>query len=146
MLPTSTSWQWWFRRLDLTLAAVICAALAAGVHLYIWWLETVAWMRPETRAVFGIASEDDARITRSLAFNQGYYNLFLAVVALVGVALVLADAPAAGWALLFAGCGSMTAAAVVLVSAGGRRYLRAALAQGTLPTLAVAAGIVALSA
>ncbi len=130
----------------MTFAAVMCAALAAGVHLYIWWLESVAWMRPETRAVFGIASEDDARITRSLAFNQGFYNLFLAVITVVGVALVVSDYLAPGWALMLAGCGSMAAAAVVLIAAGGRRYLRAALAQGALPTAAVVTGVLAIVA
>ncbi len=124
--------------------ALVPAALAALVHVGIFWLESVAWTRPATRRIFGIASEDDARVTRALAFNQGFYNLFLAIVTLTGIVLVLADAAAPGAALLLAGCGSMTAAAVVLV-ATSRRYARAAAIQGALPAVTVALTCVALA-
>ncbi|WP_062465736.1 DUF1304 domain-containing protein [Demequina maris] len=124
-------------------AAMVLAGLAALVHAYIFWLESVAWMRPSTRRVFGIASEDDARVTRALAYNQGFYNLFLAVVAAVGIVLLATGATAAGAALVYAGCGSMVAAALVLIS-GSRAYARAAAIQGTLPLLAVVALTVAL--
>jgi len=118
-------------------AALVLAGLAALVHVAIFWLESIAWMRPQTRRVFGMASEDDARLTRPLAFNQGFYNLFLAVIAAVGIVLAAGEATAAGAALVFAGCGSMAAAAVVLL-ATSRRFARAAAVQGVLPGLAVA--------
>ncbi|WP_062526704.1 DUF1304 domain-containing protein [Demequina rhizosphaerae] len=124
-------------------AAMVLAGLAALVHVAIFWLESVAWMRPETRRVFGIASEDDARVTRTLAYNQGFYNLFLAVVAAVGIVLLAAGSTAAGAALVYAGCGSMAAAAVVLVS-GSRAYARAVAFQGVLPLLALVALTVAV--
>ncbi|MDN4490978.1 DUF1304 domain-containing protein [Demequina sp. SYSU T00068] len=121
----------------MTVAALVLAALAAAIHVYIWWLESVTWMTPRTRAVFGIASEDDARVTRGLAFNQGFYNLFLAVVTAVGIVLLWTGSEAAGAALVYAGCGSMAAAAAVLLASGGRTYSRAAAVQGALPALAL---------
>ncbi|MDN4475863.1 DUF1304 domain-containing protein [Demequina sp. SYSU T00192] len=119
-------------------AAMVLAGLAALVHVYIFWLESVVWMRPATRRVFRIASEDDARTTRALAYNQGFYNLFLAVVTVVGIVLLATGSTPAGAALVYAGSGSMVAAALVLVS-GSRAYARAAAIQGTLPLLAVVA-------
>lgn len=130
----------------MIVAAQVLAALAAAVHVYIWWLESVTWLSPRTRAVFGVASEDEARVTRGLAFNQGFYNLFLAIVSVVGVVLLATGPTAAGAALVYAGCGSMAAAAAVLIASGGRRYARAALVQGTLPALAVVALTVGLLA
>ncbi len=68
----------------------MCAVLAGLVHVYIFFLESVAWTSPRVRRVFGIASESEAQATRTLAFNQGFYNLFLAIGAILGVVLVLA--------------------------------------------------------
>ncbi|WP_062308223.1 DUF1304 domain-containing protein [Demequina subtropica] len=127
----------------MLVAACVLAGLAALVHVYIFWLESVAWMRPATRRVFGIESEDDARATRALAFNQGFYNLFLALVTAVGIVLLLVDEGAPGAALIYAGCGSMVLAALVLV-AGSRAYGSAAAKQGTLPLLALVALTAAL--
>ncbi|WP_062288560.1 DUF1304 domain-containing protein [Demequina phytophila] len=112
------------------------AGLAAAVHVYIFWMESFAWTRPATRKVFGIATEEEAQTTRALAYNQGFYNLFLALMAVVGIVLLALDQTAAGAALVFAGCGSMALAALVLV-AGSRSYASAAAKQGVLPLLAV---------
>ncbi|SEJ52963.1 DUF1304 domain-containing protein [Demequina mangrovi] len=127
----------------MLVATCVLAVLAALIHVGIFWLESLAWMRPETREVFGIASEHDAQVTRALAFNQGFYNLFLAIVTSVGIVLLATGSTAAGAALVYAGCGSMTAAALVLVS-GSRRYARAAALQGVVPLLAVLALTVSL--
>ena len=70
-----------------------------------------------------------------MAYNQGFYNLFLAIITLVGVAL-LKQRARVGSALALAGTGSMLAAAIVLVT-HDRSMVRAALIQGTLPALAV---------
>ena len=118
----------------MTVLAGALAALAAALHVYIWVLESFRWTQPATRRTFGV-SEADARVLAPMAYNQGFYNLFLAVVTFVGVAL-LGGAHAVGTALALAGTGSMLAAAVVLV-AHDRTKLRAGLIQGTLPLLAV---------
>ncbi|WP_062076607.1 DUF1304 domain-containing protein [Demequina globuliformis] len=127
----------------MLIAAQIFATGAALLHLYIFWLESFAWMRPSTRKVFGVASEDEARVTRSMAYNQGFYNAFLAVIALVGVIFLSTGTTAVGAALVCAGAGSMAAAALVLVTTG-RAYTSAAIKQGTLPALAVITLIIAL--
>jgi putative membrane protein len=80
-----------------------------------------------------------------MAYNQGYYNLFLAVITVVGIVLVVvADRNDAGWALVIAACGSMAAAALVLLSTGAG-YARAAVTQGTVPALAVLCAVLAIA-
>ncbi len=110
------------------------AILAALLHVYIWVLESFRWTERSTRKTFG-TSAADAEITKPLAYNQGFYNLFLAIVTLVGLAMYK-DEHLAGTALALAGTGSMLAAAIVLVT-HDRSMMRAALTQGTLPALAV---------
>jgi putative membrane protein len=125
----------------MLIAAVVFAGLAALVHVYIFVLETLRWEAPRTRQIFG-TSEQDARITRPLAANQGVYNLMLAIVTAVGIALVFA-VPAAGIALILAGTGSMLGAALYL-AASDRTKLRAATTQGVFPLIAVILTLVAL--
>ena len=116
-------------------AALVVAALAAILHVYIFVMESVTWTSPRTRAVFGM-SEEEAQTTRLLALNQGYYNLFLAIVTGAGIVATATGADAVGAALLYAGLGSMLAAAVVLV-VSARDKARAAVMQGTLPLVAI---------
>jgi len=124
--------------------ALILIALAAAIHLYVFVLESLRWTRPRTRAVFGVRTAQEAETMRLLAFNQGFYNLFLAIVAAAGVAFTAAGATAPGAALLVAGAGSMVGAGVVLI-ASDPRLLRAALVQALPPGLGlVALGIHAL--
>lgn len=113
---------------------LIFAALAALMHLFIFWMESLRWERPATRRVFGTTPEQ-AATTRQLAFNQGFYNLFLAIIAAAGVALFWW--PVVSATLLLVSLGSMLAAALVLGSTD-RRKLRAALVQGMFPALGLA--------
>jgi len=124
----------------MIVVALVLAGLAALVHVYIFVMESVTWTSAKTRAVFGTSAEE-AAATKELAYNQGFYNLFLAIVTVVGIVLVAADSEAAGAALVFAGAGSMAAAATVLfVSSPDKRG--AALKQGVVPLLAVVALLV----
>ena len=118
----------------MTIFTVGFSLLAALLHVYIWVLESFRWTHPATRRAFG-TSQAQAEATRPMAYNQGFYNLFLAIITLVGLALLRSE-HWVGSALALAGTGSMLAAAVVLVT-HDRRMLRAALTQGTLPALAV---------
>ena len=125
--------------------AVVLATIAALVHVYIFALESFLWTAPRTRATFGVASEAEARITRELAYNQGWYNLFLTIGTFAGLVLSRSDVDAtraAGVGVLLFATGSMTAAAVVLVI---RRpaLARAAAVQGLLPLAAVVLTVVA---
>src|SRR4030081_3589466 len=95
-------------------AGLVFAALAALLHVYIFTMESFQWTAPRTRATFGTTPEE-AETTKLLAFNQGFYNLFLAIVTAVGVAVMSSGGIAVGAALVFAGVGSMLAAALVLI-------------------------------
>ncbi len=120
----------------LLVISSVSAVLAGLVHVYIFFLESIAWTSPRARRTFGIASADDAQATRSLAFNQGFYNLFLAIGAILGVVLLIAGNSATGWPLVVFSTASMLGAAVVLAGTG-RRYLNSAFKQGTLPFIAL---------
>ena len=123
-------------------AGLIVAVLAALLHGYIFVMESVTWTSPRTRAVFGM-TEDEAQATKLLAFNQGFYNLFLGIVTIIGVIAAFTGAVAVGVALVFAGVGSMLAAAVVLLAAA-RDNARAAVSQGVLPLIAIVLVVIGL--
>ncbi len=125
----------------MLIAALVLAALAALVHLYIWWLESFAWTTPAARKVFG-TSPEEAELTRFLAFNQGFYNLFLAVLVAAGIIAYAVGSPLVGETLVLAGAGSMLAAAVLL-GATSAAHRAAAAKQGLLPLLAI--GLLLLS-
>jgi len=117
------------------------AALVAGlIHVMIFGLESVVFRRPSVQRTFGVG-RDDLEAVRPWAFNQGFYNLFLAVGALGGLTLLHSGAAAEGRALVLFACGSMLAAAVVLV-ATNRRMARAAAIQGAAPLVALIAVLV----
>jgi putative membrane protein len=120
----------------LITAGLVFAILAALLHVYIFVMESLTWTSPRTRATFGI-TEEQAQATKELAFNQGFYNLFLAIVTGVGVAAVFTGCTAVGAALVFAGVGSMLAAAVVLLVSSPDKA-RAAVTQGIFPLIATA--------
>lgn len=128
----------------MLIVGLVLAAAAAAFHVFIFALESLRWTEPETRKIFGVASEADAVTMKQLAFNQGFYNLFLALTVLIGVGLTIVGAPTVGLTLVFAGAGMMVAAALVLVLAD-RTKLRAAAMQGTLPLLAVIATAIGVS-
>jgi putative membrane protein len=115
------------------ITGLVLAGLAALIHIYIFVLESLRWERPATRAAFGVTAET-AAATRPLAFNQGFYNLFLAIEVVLGLAL-LGTQRRAGIGLVAFAAGSMLAAALVLVLSD-RTKLRAAAVQGGFPLLA----------
>ncbi|MCD2168775.1 DUF1304 domain-containing protein [Microbacterium sp. JC 701] len=124
--------------------ALVFAGLAALLHVYIFVLESVRWTQPKTWRTFGIADQQAADITKPMAYNQGFYNLFLAIGAFVGIVFWLVNGigDVAGRTLLIFSLGSMVAAALVLVTSG-RKYLRPASIQGTLPLIGLVLAIFA---
>ena len=70
----------------LMIIALMFISLAALLHVYIFYLEVFAWEKPAARKVFGEASVEELAITRFFAYNQGVYNLLLAIIAGIGVA------------------------------------------------------------
>ena len=126
----------------MIIAGLVFASLAALLHVYIFVMESLTWTSARTRATFGTTPET-AEITKELAFNQGFYNLFLAIVTGVGVALAFICTGAVGVALVFAGIGSMLAAALVLLLSSPDKA-RAAITQGTLPLIAIVLLVIGL--
>jgi putative membrane protein len=111
--------------------ALVLAGLAALLHVYIFWLEALAFDTAGRKA-FGVSAAD-ARVMKPWAFNQGFYNLFLAIGTAVGIAMTHSDRHA-GIALVVLGVGSMLAAALVLISSDPGKA-RGAVVQGTIPLL-----------
>ena len=123
-------------------AGLVFAGLAGLLHVYIFTMESLTWTSPRTRATFGTTPEE-AETTKLLAFNQGFYNLFLAIITGVGITAVALGHKGVGAALIFAGVGSMAAAAVVLLASAPDKA-RAALTQGTYPLIAVVLLVIGL--
>ena len=100
-------------------------------------METLWFMRPGIHRRFGAATTADAEARRLFAFNQGFYNLFLAVGVFIGLGLLHAGGnPVVGQTLVLFSCASMLGAGVVLFFSAGRPMLRAAIMQGVFPLLA----------
>ncbi len=129
------------REIVLT-AAMIFAVLASALHVLIFYMESIAWEGPLARKTFG-GTPEEARAHAFYAFNQGFYNLFLALQAIIGVVLVALGHTAIGAALMLAGTGAMLAAAIVLALASAP-HRSAAAKQGTFPLLAVVCTLAAL--
>jgi putative membrane protein len=127
----------------LVTAGLVFAILAALLHVYIFVMESLTWTSPRTRATFGTTPET-AETTKELAFNQGFYNLFLAIITGIGVVAVFMGAKTVGLALVFAGVGSMLAAALVLLLSSPDKA-RAAVTQGTLPLIAIVLLVIGLA-
>jgi putative membrane protein len=118
----------------MIILATVFVTLAAALHVGIFIMESISWTRPSIWKRFGVASQEAADTTRPLAYNQGFYNLFLAIGAILGLVFYGVGMHAAGLALILFTTGSMVAAAIVLTTTG-RGYLRPALIQGVLPLI-----------
>ena len=128
----------------MVVVGLVLCAVAAAVHLYVFVLESLLWTRPRARAVFGTTPQD-ATTTRPLAFNQGFYNLFLVIEITLGITVLALGRTAVGATLVLVGAGSMVAAGLVLLLSD-RSKARPALVQLVPPLLGGAllvAGLVA---
>lgn len=104
------------------------ALLPALIHVYIFVLESLMWGKARTNKVFGV-KDAEAQIIKPFAFNQGFYNLFLAIAVFLGLHLRTGElTAAAGSVLIIYGLASMIAAGLILVLSTPRLW-RAALIQ-----------------
>ena len=117
--------------------------VAAVIHVLIFFMECITWSKPTTWKRFGLTSQADADTVKPMAFNQGFYNLFLAIG--VGIGLIMIGSNVAGGVpiALFA-AGSMVAAALVLLLSN-RKLARAAIIQGAAPLLGIIFLVLALT-
>jgi putative membrane protein len=122
----------------LTLA-IVAAVVAALLHVAYFAMESLLFGRPDVWRRF-VDDADAAAALRPVMFNQGFYNLFLAIGAGTGAALLAIDGGdcIVGRTLVGFCCASMLGAAVVL-AATGARFRQAAIVQGLPPAVALAA-------
>lgn len=126
----------------LLVIGVVFAVIAALIHVLIFFLESVLWARPAVWRRFGLRSQADADVVRPMAYNQGFYNLFLALGVGAGLGLM-------GWSYasfsgvwqggifvtLFA-LACMVLASVVLLSTN-RRFWQSTIVQGAAALLGI---------
>ena len=124
----------------MSLIAQALAFVAALIHVLFFYYESVTFSRPETWRRFGLQTQEQADIVRPMAYNQGFYNLFLALGIVVGLVLVTNGSVEAGRAVVVFACACMVLAGVVLITTS-RAMLRAALLQLVVPLLAIVATV-----
>ena len=121
----------------LLIVGSVLVGLAALVHVYIFYMESIAWSKPRTWKNFGLKSQAEADTVKPMAYNQGYYNAFLAVGVVLGlVFLATPGLEQAGFALTVFAASSMVLAATVLITSSPK-LARAAVLQGAAPLVGV---------
>lgn len=101
------------------IVSVILVSIVALIHIYILYLEMFLWATPKGQKAFGTTAQV-AKDSKSLAFNQGLYNGFLAAGLIWGM-LYPDEAVGRHIELFFLGCvliagivGSLTAKKSIL--------------------------------
>ena len=113
---------------------IILVALAAVIHVVIFYFESIAWTQPKIWKRFGLRSQEDAEVVKPMALNQGFYNLFLAIGVAIGLIITFNGNLDAGYGITLFAALSMAAAATVLIISNPK-LARAALTQGALPLI-----------
>jgi putative membrane protein len=118
--------------------------VVAGLfHVYVFILESINWLKPKTWKLFGLPSLEVAKVIQPMAFNQGFYNLFLAVGILIG-AVVAISKETIGLTLMLFAASSMVGAGVVLFLSV-KRSRRAALLQALPPLIGIVLTVTGLA-
>ncbi|MGV8970025.1 MAG: DUF1304 domain-containing protein [Microbacteriaceae bacterium] len=124
----------------------VLVSLGAIVHIYFFYLESLSWAKPASWRRFGVKTAEAAYTVQPWAFNQGFYNLFIATGTLAGVALVaVTEFDEAGIGVAVFGALVMAGAGVVLVLSH-RRMATAAAIQGAAPLIGAILLLVSLVA
>jgi putative membrane protein len=124
----------------------IFVGVAGLIHIAIFLFESLLWNRPATWKRFGVKTQEEADILRPMAYNQGFYNVFLALGAGAGlVMLASSNVQQAGAALSIFVCLSMLLASIVLLFSNPK-LARAAAFQGVAPLIALIFLIIAITA
>jgi putative membrane protein len=123
----------------------IFVGIAGLIHVFIFLLESVLWNRPSTWKRFGVKSQGEADVLRPMAYNQGFYNVFLALGAGAGlVMLASSTVQQAGAALSIFVLLSMLLASIVLLFSNPKLG-RAAALQGAAPLIGLIFLIIAIT-
>jgi len=116
----------------MSLIAQVFVVIAGVFHVVVFAMESLLFRKPSTYRRFLVKDDTEMAAARPWAFNQGFYNLFLAIGALGG----LVWGGDKGHAIALFACACMAGAGVVLV-ASDRRMVRAAATQAVPPILAL---------
>ncbi|MFC6158202.1 DUF1304 domain-containing protein [Kribbella jiaozuonensis] len=116
----------------MSVIAQVFVVIAGIFHLFVFAMESLLFRKPSTYRRFLVKDDTEMAAARPWAFNQGFYNLFLAVGALGG----LIWSGDKGHAIALFACACMAGAGVVLL-ASDRRMLRAAATQAVPPIVAL---------
>ncbi len=109
--------------------------MAALLHVVFFCLESLLWQNPEVMKSFH-QEASQAASTALMAFNQGFYNLFLAIGMAIGLVLLTKKNPTVGKTLVFYISAVMLGAALVLLYSAPQ-MLRGVLAQGVPALLTI---------
>ncbi len=120
----------------MPIISIVFAAIAGGIHVLFFLMESVFWMNPKVHKGFGIKTAAEAEQLKLSFFNQGFYNLFLATGIFTSIYLLFSGYFIAGKTLLLFCCASMFSASIVLLFSKPN-MLRGVLIQGLSPLLAI---------
>jgi putative membrane protein len=116
----------------MNVVAQVFVVVAGLFHVVVFAMESLLFRRPSTYKRFLVKDDTEAAVAKPWAFNQGFYNLFLAAGALGG----LIAGGDKGHAIALFSCACMAGAGIVLL-ASDRRMLQAAASQALPPILAL---------
>ena len=121
----------------MNLVAQIFAIVAVVFHIAAFAMESFLFHRKQVQ-VFLLGKPEPAPGVRLWAFNQGFYNLFLAAGPVAGLIAYHAGNVDVGRALVIYGCAFMAACGIVLF-ASDRRLWRGMIGQSGPPLIALIA-------
>lgn len=117
-------------------------ALAGLLHVGFFVMESILFNHENVYTRFQLTTAEQVAIVEPFMYNQGWYNLFLAIAAFAGIILAGKWIKNAGETLAMYACLSMLGAAIVLFFSVPEMQ-RAAFVQGTFPLLALITFIIA---
>ena len=130
-------------RTSFLTAGSVLISIAAIFHVYVFTLESIKWREPKTWKTFGLPSQEHAEIIGPMAFNQGFYNLFLALGSSIGLITLGINSTVAFTLMIFASSCMIGAGLVLFFSVKTSR--RAAIIQAGPPLLGVLFVLIGLS-
>ena len=125
----------------MAVIAQVFALIAAAAHIAAFVMESLLFDRPSVQR-FLLRHASDSAGVRIWAFNQGFYNLFVATGAVVGVILWATGDETVGRTLVIYTCAFMALAGVVLF-VSDRALWRGMIGQSGPPLIGLVAALVA---
>jgi len=127
---------------NINQTAIVFVVLTAIFHILFFVVESLLWLEPYIHE--NVLSKSDsssvdlltqAHLMETVFFNQGFYNLFLAIGLFLGLFLYKGDNKAIGFTLVAYICTFAFGAAVVLALSAGA--IAGAIVQGLPPMIAL---------